>query len=198
MLFDSMGHNLPYDIKDAEVVMRRGATLWTMISLLQTNEVSVQGRAVVVIAGGTNDLDSENWRGSRDAAEHAQCKMNVLRILVEEIAKQNPSAYIVLCSVLPRPIDDKYTNLCVKVYNRKLRAFAFGHRHGYVPLWSSFVESRPHREPTVPLVSLYTSGMLHLNQAGADKLFLRLQQALSVGSLDAMAVRAVPPFQILW
>lgn len=196
--FDSMAHNLPDQMKNVRVVMRRGDTLWKLLTALQDGDLSVRGRAVVVIAVATNDLCANEWRGDRSPEQHASGKMNLLKMVLDEVKVQNPSAYVVLLSVLPRPVDDVETSDCVKAYNRKLRSHAFANRMGFIPTWTSFVEKKPHHEKAVPRDELYTAKQLHLNKRGAAVLMRRLMQSLSKNSLDIMAARAGPPFIIQW
>lgn len=199
-LFDSMAHNMPPlpSRMGVRVEVRRGDTLWKLLTSLQEGDISVEGRAVVVVGVATNDLCAEEWFGNRSAEQHASGKMNLLRMLLAEVRVQNPSAYVVLLSVLPRPCDDERTSDCVKEYNRLLRAHAFGNRMGYIPTWTSFVQNKPHHEKAVIKDELYTAKQLHLNLRGANVLRRRLQQALSKSSLNIMAARAIPPVTIEW
>ena len=199
-VFDSMPHNmdaLPSHM-GVRVEVRRGDTLWQLLTDLQEGDLSVEGRAVVVVGVATNDLCAEEWVDSRSAKEHAACKMNVLRMILDEIKTKNASAYVVLLSVLPRPCDDEHTSECVKEYNRLLRAHAFGNRLGYIPTWTSFVQKRPHHEKAIIKKELYSKKRLHLNSKGARVLWARLQQALCKSSLNVMAARAIPPVTIPW
>jgi len=193
-----MAHNRPHQVTDVDFRMRRGDTLWKLLADIQRGSLNVRGRAVIVLGVGTNDLDAGEWKGARSPKEHAEGKLNVVVMLIEEFTRQSPNAYIVLCSVLPRPIDDHLTSGCVKEFNRLLRAHAFRNRMGYVPTWTSFVEKKPHHEAAVPRGYLYTAKELHLNNRGAQVLYTRLQQALARSSLDLMAARAAPPFSIQW
>ena len=198
---DSMGHNLEQAgyLQDTEIQYRRGATIWSTISQIQTDKLIVKGFAVVVVAVGTNDFDADSWVGSREAAEHASCKMHVMEELLAEIKRHNPSAYIILCSVLPRPCDDVFTNEVLKMFNRRLRSYAFGNRMGYEPTWTSFVEKKPSpTEQSEPLWDMYTSRNLHLNKEGARRLYDRFRMALSKAAIDTMAARSVPPFEVQW
>lgn len=181
-------------------MMRRGDTLWSLLADLQNpdHELTVAGRKVALLAVGTNDLDASSWTGGKSSEEQARGKMEVIKMVVAELERQSPGIYIVLSSVLPRPCDDDLTHLCCKLFNRSLRRYAFANRMGYAPLWSSFVVSVPHRDRAVPRSDLFTGGQLHLNHRGARLLSRRLVQALSRGSLDQMAARALPPVVIAW
>jgi hypothetical protein len=194
LIADSMVHNM-MKIQDLDVIFVRGETPNGFSDRFLNSEFDIGHHTVVGFLVGTNKLDYRYWSRGVSAENHAAQVMAEYRYMLQAFRSVNPKAFIVCFTVIPRPIDHKNTHLAVQSFNHLLKAECKRSRHGFAPIWKSFVEPLPkgparpvtpsHQQlpPIVPKKALYTGGLLHLSSAGAEILRHRVSYNLSDNEL---------------
>ena len=181
VLADSMVHNLPP--LNADVECCRGATIWELGARVAKGWIKITSYQAVLLCVVTNNFDPRAWKGHIKPEFYMTCVLLAFTELVNQVKRKNPGAVILVCSVLPRPVDHTVTCGILKDFNRRLEKVAKVYGWGYVATWKAFARERPGNGALEPLMSLYTGKGLHLSAQGAETLKSRLSQALSPGNL---------------
>ena len=141
-----------------------GLKLESALTHINRGYIQVQNYEYVLLALGCNDIDSLDIQAMRYN----------LHCLVYRIRAMSPYVTIGLCSVLPRPQDDKIKEtFCVQV-NMMYKVFCrFNGIITYLPSWTCMVDKYD-----TPQRIMYGDDLLHLSDFGVATLKEYLEGAL--------------------
>ena len=154
------------DTNYIDVQASPGLRLESALQHINKGYIQVQGFEYVLLAVGSNNIDSCNIQ---DIRYH-------LHQLIQRIRAMNPYVTIGLCSILPRPKDDDIAETFCKQVNMMFKVYC---RHNgiitYLPSWKCMVDDNE-----IPKRGLYNPvDMLHLNDNGVAALKMYVEGALS-------------------
>lgn len=197
LLSDSMVAGMPLPKRPHKVMLARGATVEDMLDGIQRKDLLVKDYRTIGILLATNNCDYRVWGHQVNRAVNPLTVESMVRNimwlykkLIKSIQKQNPLAFIVIFSILPRPVDHEDTHMAVKALNQSLKAYCIKRNLGWSPIWTSFAAKKPGTSQCLPITSLYNKGGLHLNKRGLAKLSERLEQVFAEKELRTLANRS--------
>lgn len=155
IISDSICRYLP-DMRNVVSEAYGGLKSATLLEKLRNKFISVGSYANIIIHVGTNDVNNITKGHFERNMKHA----------VQEIQKYNPSALILLSSVLPRVVDYNSSDSIVNSFNEVLNEIANVHSNvRYIKSRNSFFNRFG-----FPIRCLYSYDKLHLSVNGLVKL----------------------------
>jgi hypothetical protein len=201
LLSDSMTNNV-VPIEGLEIWTYPGQTPNGLAQVLEERQLPFEDCMVVGFNVGTNRLDYARQRWKCSPKSQAEQVIAEIRGMLQKMRKVNPRAFVILFTVIPRPIDHAKTHKACQLFNQMLYHECKRARYGYAPTWRTFAEkmpkgpsqptSRQHQQmpPLVPKRELFTSKGLHLTNAGADLLRQRIAFYFHPTNVAQMMARA--------
>ena len=145
------------DLKNTDVQAFGGLTTQRLKWKIEQGHFNLDQYCNIIIHVGTNDV----FHISSDIFYE-----NMVSV-VQEILRLNRACKVILSSILPRPVDYKFSDILIREFNLKLADYAVSHsdRVVYMPVCKSFY-CRFGR-PVFPL--FLKTDRLHLNHADIQK-----------------------------
>ena len=151
---DSICKYLP-DIKSTTVQGFGGLTASRLLGKLKNRVFPFSECSNIIIHVGTNDIFAINC---------SQFQI-IMKEIIQEIRKCNPSTLILLSSILPRPVDFKDSKMQVAQFNNSLKELANTNNIRFMACEKSFFNRYGY-----PIKCLFQKDKLHLSFTGLTKL----------------------------